>query len=138
MTSSLPGILTACVSRAEVVLSDKKGAALATIFRNFDGACGRELIEAARLEGQLGDTLLADTLARSMPKMAGLDRTTALTTGSGTSSDVYDLMAHEADVSEPKVMQVVCEAVRRLGVEQVIFEQDEADVLCTVRAHFFP
>ena len=41
MTSSLPGILTACVSRAEVVLSDKKGAALATIFRNFDGACGR-------------------------------------------------------------------------------------------------
>ena len=79
--------INAAVSRNEIALRDKNGHPIAIVFRNFDGARGARLLASAALNPAhfLRDD--GDPTPGTTTAMAGPNRTSSLTMGSGQSNN---------------------------------------------------
>lgn len=128
----------ALASTAEIALRNLKGGILAVVLRNADGAFGRHLLASVDIDPSKSNV-------RSDMAMAGPGRSSSLTSGAGTLGDNFRTPFNADDVpaSSQEVLRlaraVVGEVERREGqARSLIFEQPQAELECSLRAHAFP
>lgn len=151
--------LVEAAKRAEVALRDSKKRVLAIVIRNADGAHGHHLLASTRLEESDCGDLQRRTAAGSEQSnvrqdmaMAGPCRTSSLTTGSGTTNDVFKTLFNGAagsleardggggGLEALRMAQALTRIVECRNEQEgsQIFEHPEAELECTLRAHAFP
>ena len=140
--SSLAAIdISDAATRVEVILREPKpgGLPLAMVVRNLDGERGRRLLASARIPPNEVDH------EGNAPKMAGYNRTSALTQGAGQTNDVLSTLVHNEGLPsqfeiDEGVPRLVREVVRSQHDTSRIFnnrgKQDELE--CCLRVHAFP
>ena len=120
--SSLAAIdISDAATRVEVILREPKpgGLPLAMVVRNLDGERGRRLLASARIPPNEVDH------EGNAPKMAGYNRTSALTQGAGQTNDVLSTLVHNEGL--PSQFEID-EGVPRLVREVVRSQHDTSRI----------